>query len=41
MRGGDKGVRRHDDLTAQFERADGDLKGNGGVAHGDAMADAE
>src|ERR1017187_2287160 len=37
VRRGDEGVGRHNHFATQFEGADGDLQGNRGVAHGDAM----
>ena len=37
MRGGDKGERRHDDFATETERAGDEAKGDGGIAHRDAM----
>ena len=38
---GDEGEGRHDDLAFKPEGADRDLQGDGGVAHGDAVLDAD
>ncbi len=41
VRSGDEGEGRDDDFAFKFGRANCDFKGDGGVADGDAMADAE
>ena len=38
---GDESERRHDDLAGEIERPDGDLQSNRGIAHGNAVTDAD
>ena len=40
VRRGNESKRRHDDFAREAERSDGDLQSNRGIAHGDAVSDA-